>query len=166
MNALPLGTPVEMFKFRSISGAIVICSPGPVSWKSKRRPRTSLSSCEAEVRATACKLTIAVRNFSTGFTGVRLGDTDQTTNVYNDNGACVKWHHNLTTKSIRHTELKEISTREWVHDKLLDVLHVPGKVNISDIFTKEIRDRGLFCCIWDSFMCRLRDFARFASAAA
>ena len=63
-------------------------------------------------------------------------------------------------------ELKENSTREWVHDKLLDVLHVPGKVNISDIFTKEIRDRGLFCCIWDSFMCRLRDFARFASAAA
>ena len=77
-----------------------------------------------------------------------------------------KWHHNLTTKNLRHMELKDNSTREWVHDKLLDVLHVPGKINISDIFTKEIRDTSLFRRLRDSFMCRLRDFARFAAAAA
>ena len=55
---------------------------------------------------------------------------------------------------------------EWVHDKLLDVPHVPGKINISNIFTEEIQDKSLFRRLRDSFMCRLRDFAPFAAAAA
>ena len=92
----------------------------------------------------ACKLTVATRNFSQGFTGVELGDANHAINVYNDNEACVKWHHNLTTKNLCHLELKENSTQESVKDKNFDVLHVPGMINISNIFTKKIRNRGLF----------------------
>ena len=51
-GALPNGHEIEMFKFRSMSGFIVIRAGGPVAWSSVRQPRTSRSSCEAEVRAT------------------------------------------------------------------------------------------------------------------
>ncbi len=46
----------------------------------------------------------------------------------------------------------------WWHNKTLDVLHVTGKINPANIFTKEIRDGTHFCCLCDSFMSRLSDF--------
>jgi hypothetical protein len=52
-NAVPDGTPLELFKFRSISGFVICRSGGPISWKSIRQNRTSLSSCEAEIIATS-----------------------------------------------------------------------------------------------------------------
>ena len=169
-NAVAQGTPLELFKFRSMSGAVVLRMSGPVTWLGDRQQETSLSTCEAEIKATnaASKATVATRNFSAGFErgGVFLGDTDGATKVYNDNEACIKWCHNMTSKSTNHMELWENFTREWVQDKILNVLHVPGAVNISDIFTKEIRDKGLFRRLRDLFMCRLGMFARMAAAAA
>ena len=46
----------------------------------------------------------------------------------------------MTLEAIRHIELRESSVREWVQDKPIKVLHVAGKDNINDIFTKEMRD--------------------------
>jgi hypothetical protein len=37
-------------------------------------------------------------------------------------------------------ELRENLVREWVQDGTLKVLHVAGKINLADIFTKEMRD--------------------------
>jgi hypothetical protein len=44
----------------------------------------------------------------------------------------------MTSKAARHIELQENSIREWVQDKTLDVLHIAGKLNPADIFTKEM----------------------------
>ena len=158
------GTPVELFKLRSLSGAIVFRMGGPTSWKGERQPRTSLSSCEAEIRATdvGSRITVATRNFSRHFaaSGIVLGDAKKATKLYNDNSACVQWSHNMTTKSMRWVELPENSIREWVQDGTLDVCHVQGVDNPSDIFTKEIRDAAHFCRLRDSFMCRLSTFLR------
>ena len=92
--------------------------------------------------------------------GILLGDADKATKLYNDNSACVQWSHNMTTKSMRWVELPENSIREWVQDGTLDVCHVPGVDNPSDIFTKEIRDAAHFCRLRESFMCRLSTFLR------
>ena len=74
----------------------------------------------------------------------------------------------MTLKAVRHIELRENSVREWVQDKSIKVSHVAGIDNVSDIFTKEMRDVSHFCRLRDSFMSRLADFnlaSRVATAA-
>ncbi len=51
--------------------------------------------------------------------------------------------------------MQENLVREWVQDGVLNVLHVKGRVNPADIFTKEMWDGAHFWCLHDSFMCRL-----------
>ena len=162
-NAVRKGTPVPLFKLRSMSGAIIFRMNGPLSWKTERQPRTSLSSCEAEINATnmGSKLTVAARNFTRGFEACGVpapSDIARPTKVFNDNSACVLWSGNMTLKAVRHIELRENSVREWVQDKSISVSHVAGKDNVSDIFTKEMRDVAHFCRLRDSFMSRLADF--------
>ena len=41
-------------------------------------------------------------------------------------------------------ELRENSVREWVENKTLNVLHVSGHINPTDIFTKEMWDGAHF----------------------
>ncbi len=60
--------------------------------------------------------------------------------VYDDNDACVKWCHNMTSKGNCHIELKENVMHEWVDKGAITVSHVSGKYNPADIFTKEMRD--------------------------
>jgi hypothetical protein len=60
--------------------------------------------------------------------------------LYNDNDACVKWSYNMTLKAACHIKFRENLVREWVQDGSLKVLHIAGKTNPVDIFTKEMRD--------------------------
>jgi len=55
-------------------------------------------------------------------------------------------------------EIRENSVHKWVQDLSLQVLHVKGKINPADIFTKEMHDGGDFRHLRDPFMCRLSDF--------
>ena len=67
--------------------------------------------CDAEIRATAMGscLTINTRNLILHLKslGYPINDADAATLLYNDNDACVKWCHNLTTKGNHHIELRE-----------------------------------------------------------
>jgi hypothetical protein len=156
------GTLLPLFKFRSMNGGIIFKNGGPVGWLGERQERTSLSSCEAEIRATnaTSKKVVDFRNLSRSVSaaGYPIPDIDSPTLVYNDNAACVQWSYNMTSKAARHIELRENSVREWVQDNTLNVVHVPGKINPADIFTKEMRDGAHFRCLRDSFMSRLSDF--------
>jgi hypothetical protein len=66
----------------------------------------------------------------------------------------------MTTKGNRHIENRKIAVREWVADGTLTILHVNGKTNIADIFTKEMHDGANFCCLRDSLMCCSSDYNR------
>ena len=163
-NSVPVGTLHELFKFRSMSGAVVMRMGGPLAWKAVRQEQTSLSSCEAEIRATneGSKLTRNIRNLASDFKSITsaLSDSTSPTLVYNDNEACVNWSRNLTTKGVRHMELRENSVREWVQSKSIKVLHVKGKCNVADIFTKEMKDGAHFRKLRDSFMTPLSSFLK------
>ena len=116
-NAIRPGTPVPLFKLRSMSDAMVFRMNGQLVWKTERQPKTSLSSCEAEIRATnlGSKLTMAARNFTRGFEACgesAPSDISRPTQVFNDNNACVLWSGNMTLKALRHVELRENSVRE------------------------------------------------------
>ena len=145
-----------------MSGAIIFRSGGPITWKTKRQERTSLSSCNAEICATAMgsRLIINTRNLILHLKslGYPIDDTDMATPLYNDNDACVKQCHNLTTKGNRHIEHRKNVTQEWVKDGSISVSHVNGKCNPSDIFTKEMHDSANFRCLQDSFMSRASNF--------
>jgi hypothetical protein len=147
-----------------MSGAIIFRSGGPITWKTERQERTSLSSCEAEIHATnlGSRLTVNLRNMILHLKslGYPIDDTDLATTIYNDNDACVKWCHNLTTKGNRHIEHRENATREWVTDGSLAVSHVSGKCNPSDILIKEMRNGANFRRLRDSFMSRASKFLK------
>ena len=161
-NAVADGTLLPLFKFWSMSGGIVFCTGGPVGWLADHQEQMSLSSCEAEIRATnaTSKKVVDFRNICQSMvdSGHDLSDIASPTLLYNDNDACVKWSYNMTSKAARHIELRENSVREWIQSKLLSVKHVSGKINPSDIFTKEMRDGTHFRRLRDSFMSRLSDF--------
>ena len=162
-NSVRAGTLLPLFKLRSMSGAVVFRMGGPLSWTAPRQQRTSLSSCEAEVRATneGTKLTMALRHFASSYdaSGTPLPELAEPAMIYNDNEACVIWANGFTTKGLRHIEHRENYVRELVQDGAVRVAHVPGKCNPSDIFTKEMKDGAHFRRLRDSFMSRAANFA-------
>jgi len=94
-----------------MSGGIVFRTGGPLGWLGERQDRTALSSCVAELRATnaTSKKVVDFRHLVTSMweSGHHLPDATQPTLLYNDNDACVKWSHNMTSKAARHIELRE-----------------------------------------------------------
>jgi hypothetical protein len=63
-----------------------------------------------------------------------------TNSIYNDNQACINWSKKCTTKGLRHIQMKENLVRENIASNFVNVRHVDGKVNLADIFTKEMKD--------------------------
>ena len=68
--------------------------------------------------------------------------------IFNDNSATVHWSHNMTTKELRYIQIRENAIRESIKLGTVNVKHIGGKTNPSDIFTKEDRDINHFiqCC--------------------
>ncbi len=163
-NAIQESIQLPLFKFRSMSGAILFHSGSPLTWKADQQECTSLSSCEAKIWATnmgSC-LTINTRNMILHLylCGYPIEDASSPTPIYNNNEACVKWCHNMMAKGNRHIELQENVTREWVDEGTITVSHISGKSNPANIFTKEMRDGANFCRLRDSFMCQGSDFLK------
>ena len=84
--------------------------------------------------------------------GHGIADVTSPTLLFNNNDACVRWSYNMTSNAACHIELRENSVHEWIQSKLLMVKHVSGKLNPSDIFTKEMRDGMHFQRLQDSFL--------------
>ena len=58
------------------------------------------------------------------------------TNIYNDNKAAVQWAASVTSKGIKHLNPQENMVRELHQSKDIDVEHITGIINPSNIFTK------------------------------
>lgn len=159
-NAVPDGTPLELFKFRSISGYVISRSGGPISWKSIRQNRTSLSSCEAEIVATNECIT-ELDHIRHRAVDLDMSDANSKITVYNDNDACVQWSSSVTNKGTKHMNLKENYVREAHQLGLADVRHIPGVINASDLFTKELRDAAHFRRCRDSMMVSRINFEKY-----
>jgi hypothetical protein len=108
------------------------------------------------------RLTINTRNMISSLSdlGHPINDTTLPTPLYNDNNACVKWCHNMTMKGNHHIENHENSTREWVTEGTITATHVAGKCNVSDIFTKEMRDSTNLRQLCNLFMCRASNYLK------
>jgi len=129
---------IDIFKSRSISGHLITFH-GPLHWSSKRQKVTARSSAEAEIYATdhCVRDILYLRNIMTDLKLLQETFPNKTP-IYNDNMACVMWSQSKTNKRMRHMQIPENGVRENI--KILDVKHIEGKINPSDIFTKEDKD--------------------------
>ena len=164
-DAIRDGEEVEMFKFRSVSGYLVMRCGGPIAWKAIRQGRTSRSTCEAEIRATdeAVKEILSLRHRSDD---MNLSDSNSPTRLYNDNRGTVDWAKGTSTKGMRHINLRDCAVRDSINAKEVDLVHIPGEINPSDIFTKELRDATRFRDLRDSFMMSAEKFRAFVSSSS
>lgn len=164
-NSVPDGTEVEMFKFRSISGYLIMRCGGPIAWRAARQDRCSRSTCEAEVTAIdeATKDVLSLRHRCED---MHLPDSSIPTPVFNDNSGAVQWSKNTTSKGMRHVNVRHCAVRDSVRAKEIAIFHINGKVNPSDIFTKEMRDTKHFCTLRDSFMMSTERFSTFVGASS
>jgi len=127
---------------------------GPLHWLSKRQAVTATSSAKAEMYATneCVKLLLELVQIL-DFLGVREVFMPGTTNIFNDNKACVNWSCSCTTKGLQHIQMKENHIRENILSGFVSISHIDGKINLADLFTKEMKDTSRFVEIRDLFMC-------------
>ena len=135
---------LDLFKTQSISGHL-LAFHGPLHWTSKRQNITARSSAEAEIYATD-KCVRDIQFVSNIIKDLRLQHEllNQPVCIYNDNMACVLWSKAKTTKNLRHIQINENAVRESIQNKEVEIFHIPGNENLSDIFTKEDRDQHHF----------------------
>jgi hypothetical protein len=135
---------LPLFVSRSMS-AFYVDLFGPLHWLSKRQSITAGSSAEAEIYATdECVKFLLELHQLLEFLELKDIFMPGTTVIYNDNRACVNWSKTCTTKGLRHIQMKENRVRENVQNQFVAIHHVEGKVNLADLFTKEMKDTGHF----------------------
>jgi hypothetical protein len=65
--------------------------------------------------------------------------------LWNDSCGCVNWTKGMSvSKKLRHINMRELSVRLYQRLGYVNVRHIPGKRNVADIFTKEIKDPAHF----------------------
>ena len=143
-------TELERFKTRSMSGFIIFFN-GPLHWSSKRQKVTARSSAEAEIYATdeCVKELLRLQHAFTDLNVLSIYMPGSPINVYNDNNACVCWSKSTTTKGLRHITIRENAIRESVDNNFVKILHIAGKSNLADMFTKEMKNVQLFKTLRD-----------------
>jgi len=143
---------LPLFASRSMS-AFYVDILGPVHWLSRRQSITAASSAEAEIYATdECVRFLLDLSQLLDFLDVKDIFMPSTTTIYNDNRACVQWSKNTTSKGLRHIQMKENRIRENILSNFISIAHIDGKINIADIFTKEMKDVNHFVELRDLFM--------------
>ena len=143
---------LPLFHSRSVSGYLLWLG-GPLHWTSKRQSITARSSAEAEIYATN-ECTKALLHLSYIVEGFQLTTQlmQKPTTVYNDNSACITWSKSMTTKGLRHLQMRENAVRESIQNGFMVTKHCMGKYNLSDMFTKEDKDTLHFIEIRDHIM--------------
>ena len=122
---------------KSVSGFIIECANGPLSWSSKQQAIVALSSCEAEyISCTHCaRQVIWLRSL---FHELGFPQTQPTT-LYCDNQGTVACTHDPHSHSrMKHIDLRQHFIRACVNNRIIDVHHIPGIHNPADLLTKPL----------------------------
>ena len=120
----------------SHSGTIITLNDTPIRWKSKKQPKTSNSSAEAEIYALA--QTIG----ETRHLGWKMSEFNMNVNephdIYVDNTQSMSFSKNITVNSKLRTtfNLKDKRIQEMRNDKIVDIKYVKGIENPADLLTK------------------------------
>ena len=121
---------------KSRTGVMILLNGMPIHWRSKKQPKTSMSSAAAEIYAMseACR-DAQLRLWSAEEAGIKI---NWPVNLHVDNAAGESFQHATCQAS----QLKGIfdMRQEWVQDlqneKKWNAIHVDTKINLADMFTK------------------------------
>jgi len=127
---------------------------GPLHWVSQHQTGTAGSSAEAKIYATnACVKSLLDLEQLFDFLQIKDSFMPMINIACNDNKACVDWSKSSTTKGLQHIQMKENRVRENIAKRFVTITHVNGKVNLADLFTKEMKDMSHFVELRDIMMC-------------
>ena len=132
-----------------MSGFLIWCH-GPLHWSSKRQAFTARSSAETEIYA-AEECTKSLQHITHILEELR-SPINKPIPILNDNSACVTWSTSHTSKGLRHIQMRENCVRENIQTKFITVDHVAGKINLSDMFTKEEQHQQHFLTTRDKII--------------
>jgi hypothetical protein len=137
---------------KSISGFLIKCANGPLSWSSKQQVVVALSSCEAEYIACShcARQVIWLRSL---FEELGFPQANSTP-LYCDNQGTVACTHDLQSHSrMKHIDICAHFIRDVVNHRLIDVHHIAGTDNVADLLTKplhrSIHQKWLLCISMD-----------------
>jgi hypothetical protein len=122
---------------KSVSGFLIECAGGAISWSSKQQTIVALSSCEAEyISCTHCaRQIIWLRSL---FHELGFPQPDASI-LYCDNQGTVACTHDPHSHSrMKHIDLRAHFIRDCVNRRLIDVHHIPGVQNPADLLTKPL----------------------------
>ena len=134
---------------KSVQGALMIRTGGPIWWKVEREERCSRSSCEAEIKSIDL-ITKEGQHITYLMEEMGLSDVSQPIPIYNDNKGTVDWSGTgAITKRLRHLNMRQVAVRDAIAAGEVTVHHIPGKTNPADLLTKEHRDDTDFLVLRD-----------------
>ena len=142
---------------RSISTWFVLNDVAPIMWGCAHHRDTALSSCQAEVHSIS-ETTKLVLEYRLLFRDLAI-PLKEPVQIKNDNQGAIQWSKGTTTKKMRWIDLRENLVRKNIHNNIINVSQIPGKINLSDIFTKEFHDTSHFLTLRDSFMTSSDNFS-------
>ena len=122
---------------KSISGYVIVCGGGPLTWSSKQQTIVALSSCEAEYIACAhcARQIVWLRSL---FEELGFVQSDPTLLRCDNQGTVVCTHDPHSHSKMKHIDIRIHFIRECVNNRILTVHHVPGIENSADLFTKPL----------------------------
>ena len=126
---------------------------GPIDWRAVRETRISPSVCESEIKAMSegRKMVMGIRHVFEDLDAAIIADP--TPFLYCDNKGSVTWiHSEAVSRNMRQFNICQCALRESVKHKEIVPVHIPGAINFSDLFTKEMHDKGHFIHLRGSLM--------------
>ena len=122
---------------KSVSGFIIECGNGPISWSSKQQVVVALSSCEAEyIACSHCARQILwLRSL---FDELGFPQTHPSPLYCDNQGTVICTHDPQSHSRMKHIDIRAHFIRDAVNDRLIDVHHIPGVENPADLLTKPL----------------------------
>ena len=118
------------------AGFIITLNYVPISWRSKKQPKTSRSSAEAETYALSDTLADA-RLLKWRLDDINIKTPDIITINVDNNQAKVFAENTCVNSKLRTAfSLKEHWVKELRDQSIVKVEQIPGDINIADFFTK------------------------------
>ena len=123
---------------KSTTGYLFKLSGAAVSWSSRKQPKVSLSTCEAEYVAAAYAACQGV--WLNALLGEILGEEQKPFQLLVDNKSAI----NLAQNPVSHGRSKHIEARfHWIREKVqenkLVLVYCCGEDQVSDVFTKSLQ---------------------------
>ena len=120
----------------SHTGTVIMLNKVPIHWRSKKQPKTSRSSAEAEIYALSDTLADSrLNNWRIADIGIKVNPV---INIYVDNNQAKVFADNTcvnsklrTAFSLKHEWVKELRDAD-----ICKVIQIPAAINVSDFLTK------------------------------